>query len=118
MNVKLYDLIQSNGLFDKILEAMVPFKQGLRVACVSKSACRYSNILVSMDEDKYNIDDLKKFVSNNDNYVFIGMDNDNIRNKLKAKDFSQVSKESLKLPFMKAILAFSNPTSISLLPTL
>ena len=37
-----------------ILEANIPFKQGLRVACVSKSACRYSNILVSMDEDKYN----------------------------------------------------------------
>ena len=38
---------------EKILESKIPFKQGLRIACVSKAACRYSNIRVSMTEDSY-----------------------------------------------------------------
>ena len=36
-----------------ILSGNVGFKQGLRVACVSKSACRYSNVLVTMEDDAY-----------------------------------------------------------------
>lgn len=31
-----------------------------------------------MDEDKYNIEDLKNFVSNNNNYIFIGRDSDKV----------------------------------------
>ena len=40
---------------NKILEALIPFKKGLRIACVSKSACRYSNIKVSMTDESYEI---------------------------------------------------------------
>ena len=44
-------IVYLNGI--KILEACIPFKQGLRIACVSKAACRYSNISVNMTEDSY-----------------------------------------------------------------
>ena len=36
-----------------ILEANIGFKKGLKVACVSKSACRYSDISISMTEESY-----------------------------------------------------------------
>lgn len=37
-----------------ILDGDIDFKQGLRIACVAKSACRYSDIVVAMDDDNYN----------------------------------------------------------------
>ena len=37
-----------------ILAGDIDFKQGLRIACVAKSACRYSDIVVAMDDDNYN----------------------------------------------------------------
>ena len=37
----------------KMLESKIPFKQGFRFACVSKSACRYGDIVVSMEDDSY-----------------------------------------------------------------
>ena len=44
-------IVYLNG--NKILESKVPFKQGKRIALVSKSACRYSNIKVIMNEESY-----------------------------------------------------------------
>lgn len=35
------------------LEAQVPFRKGLRMACVAKSACRYSDIFVTMSDMSY-----------------------------------------------------------------
>lgn len=44
-------IVYLNG--NKILESKIPFKQGMKVACISKSACRYSNIKVSMTDESY-----------------------------------------------------------------
>ena len=53
IKVMVSDIVKVYLNDELILSGNVGFKQGLRVACVSKSACRYSNILVTMEDDAY-----------------------------------------------------------------